>query len=554
MSSSTPSTSETSTLSRKLALLSVSDKTGIVALGQALVAHGYTILSTGGTRRALQAGGVPVTGVSEFTGHPEVMDGRVKTLHPRIHGGILGLRDVHADEARAHGIDWIDLVAVNLYPFEQTVAHPDGRLRDDVETAEAVEQIDIGGPSMVRSAAKNHRHVTILTRSDDYAAIIAELQAGAVSAATRQRLAVAAFQHTAAYDAVIANWLATRAAAEGSLSDADAALPAEGGLALRRVQPCRYGENPHQRAAFYAQPAVGGRSMARLQQHQGKHLSYNNIADLDAALRAVFEADDAAGDDVALPACVVVKHANPCGAAWHPDGPTRAFELALSADPVSAFGGIVAFNRPIGVDTVRAIRKSRTFFEILAAPGFSEDALQLLKPRERLRVMELPADWARSSAHGMDIKRVQGGFLLQDWDQGPVAAAQWRVASRAQPDTDELTALRFAWAMARHVKSNAIVLARAEDGGFVLNGVGAGQMSRVDSVRIALSKATRPVEGSVLASDAFFPFPDGPQAALDAGVAAMVQPGGSVKDEDVLAAIDAAGARMVFTGTRHFWH
>ncbi|RME21143.1 MAG: bifunctional phosphoribosylaminoimidazolecarboxamide formyltransferase/IMP cyclohydrolase PurH, partial [Deltaproteobacteria bacterium] len=515
--------------------------------------HGYTILSTGGTRRTLEAAGVPVTGVDEFTGHPEVMGGRVKTLHPRIHGGILGLRDVHAEEARQHGIEWIDVVAVNLYPFEQTVTHPDGRPRDDVDLAEAVEQIDIGGPTMVRAAAKNHRHVTVLTRPADYPAVIAELEQGGIRPDTRRRLAVAAFRHTAAYDAVIAAWLARRAAADGSLEEGEALLPEEGALPLRRVQTCRYGENPHQRAAFYVEPGAGGRSMGRLRQHQGKQLSFNNLADLDAALRAVFEADDIDGPD-AMPACVIVKHANPCGAAWHPRGPGRAFELALSADPVSAFGGIVAFNRPVDADTVRVVRRSRTFFEILAAPGFSDEALELLKPRARLRVMELPPDWAAARAQGVDVKRVQGGLLLQDPDQGPVAATEWRVASRARPDDEELGALRFAWAMVRHVKSNAIVLARAEEGGYVLNGVGAGQMSRVDSVRLALSKATRPVPGSVLASDAFFPFPDGPQAALDAGVRAMVQPGGSVKDEDVLAAIDAVGARMVFTGTRHFRH
>ncbi len=536
--------------SRKLALLSVSDKTGVVELGQALVAQGYTILSTGGTKRALQAGGVPVTGVSEHTGHPEVMNGRVKTLHPRIHAGILGLRDVHQGEADQHDIEWIDLVAVNLYPFEATVTDGGGDLRDDVDLAEAVEQIDIGGPTMVRAAAKNHRHVTILTRPADYPRVIAELQDGGVSDATRLALAVAAFRHTAAYDGVISQWLATRAAAAGAISEQDALLPEEGALPIRRLQPCRYGENPHQRAAFYAEPAVGGRSLAGMVQHQGKELSYNNIADLDAALRAAFEVSDQPG---ALPSAIVVKHANPCGAAWHEDGPAAAFELALSADPVSAFGGILAFDRPLDADAVRAIRKSRTFFEIVAAPGFSEEALALLAPREKLRVIELPADWARKKAHTTDVKRVQGGWLLQDWDQG-VVPAEWKVASKAQPDDDELATLRFAWAISRHVKSNAIVLARKVDGGFVLNGTGAGQMSRVDSVRLAIEKATREVPGSVLAGDAFFPFPDGPQLALDAGVRAFVQPGGSIKDDEVLAAVDAVGGRMVFTGTRHFWH
>jgi len=530
---------------RRFALLSVSDKTGIVSLGQALLRHGFTLLSTGGTAAALQAAGLPVTQVGEHTGHPEIMDGRVKTLHPRIHGGILGLRDAHAAQAQAHGIDWIDLVAVNLYPFEATVCSPDGQPRPGVETAEAVEQIDIGGPSMVRSAAKNHRYVTILTRPADYGRVIAELDAGGVQDGTRLELAVRAFRHTAAYDAVISQWLATRAAEEGVLDHLQATMPDEGALPLRRVQTCRYGENPHQQAAFYAEPAVGGRSVAGLRQHQGKELSYNNVADLDAALRAAFELDS--------PTCIIVKHANPAGAATHEGGAIPAFELALSADPVSAFGGVVAFNRPLDGDAVRAIRQSRTMFEILAAPGFTEEALALLAPREKLRVMELPADWAARRAQGVDVKRVQGGFLLQDWDLGPVAG-EWKVVSQAVPDDEELAALGYAWRMCRHVKSNAIVLARAVDGGFVINGVGAGQMSRVDSVRMAISKATRPVAGSVLAGDAFFPFPDGPEVAMAAGIEAMVQPGGSVKDAEVLAAIDAHGARMVYTGVRHFWH
>ncbi|NOY25651.1 MAG: bifunctional phosphoribosylaminoimidazolecarboxamide formyltransferase/IMP cyclohydrolase, partial [Oligoflexia bacterium] len=518
---------------QRFALLSVSDKTGLVPFAQALVRHGFTVLSTGGTGRALRDGDVPFTPVSEHTGHPELMNGRVKTLHPRIHAGILGLRDVHADEAAAHGIGWIDLVAVNLYPFEATVTGPDGQPDPAVDMAAAVEQIDIGGPSMVRSAAKNHRYVTVLTNPQDYDRIVAELDAGGVSEETRLSLAITAFRHTAAYDAVISQWMARRAARDGLLSSVQAQFPPQTALPLRRVQACRYGENPHQAASFYAEPAVGGRSMAALRQHQGKVLSYNNLADLDAALRAVFEHQ--------APAAVVLKHANPCGAAVHQDGPKSAFQLALSADPVSAFGSILAFNRPLDLDAVRAIRQSRTFFEIIAAPGFTEESLELLRRRERLRVMELPADWAQRETNGTDARRVMGGWLLQDWDDQP-ATDDWRVASQAAPTADELDALRFAWAVCRHVKSNAIVLAKAVDGGFVLNGVGAGQMSRVDSVVLAVSKATRPTAGSVLASDAFFPFPDGPQLALDAGVKAMVQPGGSIKDPVVLETIDAAGA------------
>lgn len=516
-------------MSKPLALLSVSDKTGIVALGLGLVAQGYEILSTGGTARALAAGGVPVTPVSEHTGAAEVFDGRVKTLHPRIHGGILGRRGQDEAEAATHDIRWIDVVAVNLYPFEATISAP------GVTLPAAVEQIDIGGPCMVRAAAKNHAHVTVVCDPGDYDAVLDALSAGGADDALRGRLAVKAFRHTAAYDGLIATWLAERI---------DAGDPAEGALPIRKIQDLRYGENPHQSAGFYAQPGATGRSLARLVQHQGKRLSFNNLADLDAALRAVFE--------FAEPACVVVKHHNPCGAAVHRDGPSRAWELALSGDPVSAFGSIVAFNRPLDADDIRAIRSSKVFMEILAAPGFTPEALARLASRKNLRVMELPADWADARPSGQDIKRVQGGFLIQDWDLGQ--ESPWTTATAAGPDAEQQRALEFAWAICRNVKSNAIVLARAVEGGVVLNGVGAGQMSRVDSVRLALSKATRPVPGSVLSSDAFFPFPDGVQIAVDAGVAAVVQPGGSVKDDVVTAAVEAGGAVMVHTGVRHFRH
>lgn len=528
-----------------LALLSVSDKSGLVELAQALAEAGFVLLSTGGTAARLAEAGLPVRTVESRTGHPEIMDGRVKTLHPRIHGGILGRRDLHAGQAEAHDIEWIDVVVVNLYPFQATVLDSQGQPRPDLELDEAIEQIDIGGPAMIRSAAKNHAFVTVLTRPEDYPAVIAELKAGGVSASTRLALAVRAFQHTAAYDAVIAGWLARRAADLGAIPAEEARFPREGALPIRRVQACRYGENPHQGAAFYETPGLGGRRLPALVQHQGKELSFNNLADLDAALRVAFEDE--------RPAAVIIKHANPCGAGLHRDGPAAAFELALSGDPVSAFGGVLAFNRPLGEADVRAIRQSRVFFEIIAAPAFEPAALELLRPRENLRVIELPPDWARRSPAGPDIKRVQGGLLLQDWDDGPLPA-EWKVTSRAAPSDEELATLRFAWGICRHVKSNAIVLARAVEGGFVLNGVGAGQMSRVDSVRMAIAKATRPVPGSVLAGDAFFPFPDGPQLALEAGVRAFVQPGGSVRDAEVLAAIDAAGASMVFTGLRHFRH
>ena len=542
-------TSDQPASSAPLALLSVSDKAGIEDLGRALVDAGYELLSTGGTARRLAAAGLPVTKVGDFTGHPEVMDGRVKTLHPRVHGGILGLRGTHDEEARRHDIRWIDVVACNLYPFEATVA------QEGVTVPEAVEQIDIGGPTMVRAAAKNHAHVAVITDPGDYAEVARGLAQGGLSPALRRRLAVKAFRHTAAYDGLIARWLGDslqqegEGAAEGAAEGGAAGqrrpeLPEETGLALRKVQPLRYGENPHQRAAFYADPGAGGRALGRARKLQGKSLSFNNLGDLDGALRAVFEFEE--------PACVVVKHMNPCGAAVHAEGPARCFELALSADPVSAYGGIVVFNRPVDGDTVRAFRRARTFFEVLAAPGFSEEARELLAPREKLRVLELPADWLASRPEGFDARRVQGGWLLQDWDVG--APMGWEVASARSPDDDEAAALRFAWKVCRSVKSNAIVLARAEAGGFVLNGVGAGQMSRVDSARIAVQKARREVAGSVLASDAFFPFPDAVEEALAAGVRAVIQPGGSIRDEAVTAAVDAAGAAMVFTGHRHFRH
>jgi phosphoribosylaminoimidazolecarboxamide formyltransferase/IMP cyclohydrolase len=511
------------------ALLSVSDKTGIIDLARGLAGAGYRILSTGGTARVIGEAGIPVTMVSDHTGHPEVMDGRVKTLHPKIHGGILGRRDVDADEAAQNGIEWIDVVVVNLYPFENTIA------QDGVPPEDVIEQIDIGGPSMVRSAAKNHKDVTILTDPSDYSSVLAMIEQDGVPLQTRREMAAKAFRHTANYDGIISGWF-------GRVLDETE--PDEGAVPFRQVQTLRYGENPHQSARFCAEPGLGGRSLARVKQIQGKHLSFNNLGDLDATLRAVFHFEESA--------CVVTKHMNPCGAAVHPDGPEAAFLLALSADPVSAYGGIICFNRPVDGDTARAIRRSRTFFEVLAAPGFTDEAKELLAPREKLRVMELPSDWADCSPGGTDARRVQGGWLFQDWDLG--TPIEWNVPTQRKPTTDEEGALRFAWGVVQHVKSNAIVLARAEDGGYVLNGVGAGQMSRVDSVRIALSKATRPIEGAVLASDAFFPFPDALQEAVDAGVLGIIQPGGSIRDEAVIAVADGVRATMVCTGARHFRH
>lgn len=514
----------------RFALISVSDKTGVDVLGQGLVELGFTILSTGGTAKALTAAGIPVTKVSEHTGANEVFNGRVKSLHPKIHGGILGRRGTDDAEATANDIGWIDLVACNLYPFEATVS------KAGVTLADAVENIDIGGPSMVRSAAKNHRDVAVVVDPSDYTVVLEALRNDALDETLKRRLAVKAFRHTAAYDGLISTWLAEQAGVE----DMD-----EGSIPVRRLQALPKGENGHQRASFYVQPGSTGRSLARVEQLQGKEMSFNNWADLDATLRTCFEFSDA-------PACVVVKHMNPCGVGLHSDGVSKAFELALSGDPVSAFGGIVAFNRRIEADDVRTIRSARTFFEVVAAPGFSDEALERFKGRKNLRVIRLPEDWATSVPSGMDARRVQGGWLLQDWDLG--AEMTWNVPTRVQPTDEQVEALQFAWKVCRNVKSNAIVLARSEDGGRVLNGTGAGQMSRVDSVKLSIRKATRPVPGSVLASDAFFPFADGIQAAAEAGVSAIIQPGGSVKDDEVIAAADAAGIAMVLTGVRHFRH
>lgn len=513
----------------RYALLSTSDKTGLAEFGRALAEAGYTLLSTGGTGRALREAGCEVVGVASHTGAPEMMNGRVKTLHPKVHGGILGDRAQHAAEAETHGIPWIDVVAVNLYPFEATV-------QGGADLATAIENIDIGGPTMVRAAAKNHRHVVVVVDPADYPRVAAAVAAGEVSDALRQELALKAFRHTARYDAVIAEWLARA-------TDRDQDFPQESAAPLRLVQALRYGENPHQQAAFYADADQTGRSLARLVQHQGKELSFNNLGDLDGAVRVVYEHE--------APACAVIKHMNPAGCAVGASL-AEAFVEALAGDPVSAFGGIVAFNRPVDLDAVVALRKSRTFFEVVVAPGYSPEALEKLAPREKMRVIELPSDWASGRPPGRDARRVQGGWLMQDWDVG--AEVGWTVATKRAPTEAEARSLRFAWATCRCVKSNAILLARATEHGAALNGVGAGQMSRVDAVRLAVMKATRDVPGCVLASDAFFPFPDGIQVAAEAGVRAVIQPGGSMRDDEVVAAADDAGIAMVFTGTRHFRH
>ncbi len=507
---------------RRLALLSVSDKTGIVQLAEALVARGYELLSTGGTARALSDAGIHYVAVSDYTGFPEIFGGRVKTLHPRVHGGILGRRDTDGTVAERLGISWIDVVVVNLYPFAETVAS--GADDDGI-----IEQIDVGGPTMVRAAAKNHHAVTIVVDPADYALLVhADPDADA-----RRRLATKAFRHTAAYDAQIAAWFGAR----------EAALPDTLSLGLERVQHLRYGENPHQQAAFYASSAEGGRSLRRARQLQGKELSFNNLADLDAALRCVFDLDE--------PACVIVKHMNPCGAAVHPDGLAAAYRLALSADPVSAYGGIAVFNRPLSASDAETIHESKVFFEVVAAPGVEPGAEQIFNAKKNLRLMELPGDWAALKPEGWDARRIQGGWLVQTWDAE--VGNEWRAVVRG-PTPEERRALAFAWAVCRNVKSNAIVLATHEGAGVVLNGVGAGQMSRVDSVRLAVQKARRPTAGCVMASDAFFPFADGVVVAAEAGVTAVVQPGGSIRDAEVIAAAAAVSMAMCLTDTRHFRH
>jgi len=505
------------------ALLSVSNKSGLVPLAQALVRHGYELVSTGGTFRALQDAGVAVRYVTEVTGQPEVFGGRVKTLHPRVHGGILYRRDLaeHVEQAAAQDIAPIDVVVVNLYPFEATVQNP------SVTREDAIEQIDIGGPAMVRAAAKNADAVTIIVRPADYDDVIAELDAhgGSTTAATRRRLATAAFEHTADYDAAIARWM----------GGADA-LPQRLPLNLTKVEDLRYGENPHQQAALYTERGVLPFGGARFL--HGKSLSYNNIIDLDGAVACVLEFEQ--------PAAVVVKHTNPCGVGTHPTSSFEAWKSALAADPVSAFGGIVAVNRTVDVDVARGLNE--LFLEVVAAPGYDADALAVLQSKKNLRVIELPATFGLPARA---VRQTLFGYvaqtydpLLRDLDEG------WDVVTERAPTDEQRAALRFLWAVCKHVKSNAIVIGDAAR----TFGVGAGQMSRVDSVKLAIAKATGPVVGAALASDAFFPFRDGVDAAADAGVTAIIQPGGSKRDDEVIAACNERGIAMVFTGNRHFRH
>ncbi len=518
------------------ALLSVSDKTGLVELAKALAARGVELLSTGGTARALREAGLPVRDVSEVTGFPEMMDGRVKTLHPLVHGGLLGRAGVDEAVMAEHGIGAIDLLVLNLYPFESVTA------RADCTLAEAVENIDIGGPAMLRSAAKNFARVAVATDPAQYAGIMDELAAhgGALSATTRFALSVAAFNRVAQYDAAISNYLS---AVTGTADDVPqrALFPAQANGSFVKVMDLRYGENPHQQAAFYRDlhPAPG--SLATFEQLQGKELSYNNIADSDAAWECVrqFEA----------PACVIVKHANPCGVAVGADC-GEAYGRAYATDPTSAFGGIIAFNRPLDATTAKAIL-DRQFVEVLLAPGYDEGALDYARKKANVRVLRIPS--APPSAGFIDVKRVGSGLLMQTADDRVVTRDGLRVVTRLAPTEAQFADLLFAWKVAKFVKSNAIVYAK--DNATV--GVGAGQMSRVYSARIAGIKAADAgleVPGSVMASDAFFPFRDGLDAAAEAGIRAVIQPGGSMRDAEVIAAADEHGIAMVFTGVRHFRH
>jgi len=517
------------------ALLSVSDKTGIVDFARALAARGIRLLSTGGTARLLAEHDVLATDVGSYTGFPEMLDGRVKTLHPKIHGGILARRDVaaHRDALAQHAIPTIDLVVVNLYPFRETVADPDCTLDD------AIENIDIGGPSMVRAAAKNWRDVGVVVDPRDYAGVLADLDAhgGALSPALRFRLMQRAFAQTAAYDGAIANWLTARDA-----SGAATGFPASFHYAADKREDMRYGENPHQRAALYREPAAPSSAIASYRQLHGKDLSFNNVADADAAWRCVTAFDE--------PACVIVKHANPCGVA-SASATLDAYRAAFATDPVSAFGGIIAFNRPVDAATLEAV--AGQFVEVLIAPAYAPDAMAALAQKKNVRVLELALPDPSRPTSEWDFKRVSGGLLVQSADDRQVRAGDLRVVTKAAPSPEQIADLLFAWRVAWFVKSNAIVYCKT----LRTLGIGAGQMSRVDSTRIAAIKAGNAklsLAGSVVASDAFFPFRDGLDVVADHGAVAVIQPGGSVRDDEVIAAANERGVAMVFTGVRHFRH
>ena len=516
------------------ALISVSDKTGIIELAKGLQSSGVEILSTGGTRKKMEEAGIKVVGVSEYTGFPEMMDGRVKTLHPKIHAGLLALRENkdHVKQMEERGFGYIDMVVVNLYPFRETIAKP------DVKLEEAVEQIDIGGPTMLRSAAKNFRNVAVIVNPERYEQVLDEIRNdGTVSQETRYALAQEVFEHTAAYDAAIASYLHRQSADSPT-------FPARLIRAFDKVQDLRYGENPHQAAAFYKEPGVTEPSVSNAELLSGKALSYNNIMDIDAALEIVKEFD--------RPAAVIIKHTNPCGAGIG-DSLREAYERAKEGDPVSAFGSIVGVNRKVDEATAASIASPDTFVEAIIAPDFEKAALEILKTRQKwgksVRILKT-GQLGGEPGDSFYFKRVVGGLLVQDFDRMQYEEEALKVVTQREPSNKEKTDLLFAWVICKHVKSNAIVYAK--DGTVV--GAGAGQMSRVDASMIAASKAGERAKGAVLASDAFFPFRDGVDAAADAGVTAIIQPGGSMRDDEVIKAADEHGMAMLFTGMRHFKH
>lgn len=517
----------------KRALLSVADKTEILEFARGLAAMGVELISTGGTARELDAAGIDVTSVEELTGQPEILDGRVKTLHPRLHAALLARRDdpAHMETLGAEGIEPIDLVCVNLYPFERAVA------KLDVTESEALENIDIGGPTMIRASAKNHRDVAVVVKPESYDAVLDEMEAsgGEISGDTRHWLANEAFAYTARYDAAISRWFASRYEA----------FPGHLTVSMEKFLELSYGENPHQRAALYTE--VGSRShvLSKVAKQHGRSLSFNNVLDLDSARKILNELDG--------PGCVIVKHNNPCGVAEGAT-PLDAYEKALACDPISAYGGVIAFNEPI--DRALAERLSQNFIEVLIAPAYDADAMEILTRKEAIRILEDTEQ--RAYVADFDVKRVRGGALVQEADRSRDDRASMQVVTRTEPSEQQWDDLIFAWKVCRHVRSNAIVFVKDR----ATVGIGAGQMSRVDSSRIAVEKAQdafgekagEVLAGSSVASDAFFPFADGPQAAIDAGATAVIQPGGSKRDGEVIDACDAAGAAMVFTGRRHFRH
>ncbi|HEU4978833.1 MAG TPA: bifunctional phosphoribosylaminoimidazolecarboxamide formyltransferase/IMP cyclohydrolase [Solirubrobacteraceae bacterium] len=509
------------------ALLSVSDKRGIVDFARGLAELDVELVSTGGTANELADAGIDVRGIEELTGFPEIMDGRVKTLHPKLYAGLLAVRDnpAHLGEAAEHDVEWIDLVCVNLYPFEQTAG------RRGVSEPEVIENIDIGGPTMIRAAAKNHAFAAVVVTPESYDAVLEELRAsgGMLSMPTREWLAAEAFAYTARYDTAIARWFAEKR------ED----FPPLFVRAFEKLVDLPYGENPHQRAAFYTQVGARRHVLSQVRQHGGKQISFNNVLDLDAARALVAEFDE--------PACTIVKHNNPCGVAL---GATarEAYRRAFECDPLSAFGGVIAFNRPIDAETAEAL--SQQFIEVLFAPGYAEGALEILCRKPNVRILE-DEEQRVAPQRDPEVRQVEGGLLVQDRDLVAHDREQMEVATTRQPDEREWADLLFAWTVCRHVKSNAIVL--VQDRATV--GIGAGQMSRVDSVRIAVEKSrVESLEGAVLASDAYFPFADGPELAIEAGVRAIVQPGGSIRDDEVIAAAEKAGVAMVLTRRRHFRH